>query len=355
MNGRGPGVSFAVCCYNSASRLPRTLKHLAEQHVPPGTEWEVIIINNGSTDRTAEVARERWPADAPAPLRVVDEPRPGQAHARLRAFEEAQFDIVSFIDDDNWVASDWLEKVFAIMKAHPTVAALGGLNQPASDAPLPWWFEMQQHSYAVGPQSSVVGDVTDVKPRLCGAGLSIRKSAFQDLCAKGFRFILPGRERESLTASEDYELCYALVLAGWRLWYEPALRMQHYLPAHRLQWSYLRRLSRSTSRSGVLLDPYLFAIGKRDERVVHPLLRCWISKVIVSTVRLFGRLLLLPFNWPREGNQNLLMIECLIGRIGGLLSWRPRYVKHIETIREALWRKTKHEEFDLAEPDTVAR
>ncbi len=51
------GVSVVVCCYNSAPRLPETLMHLFAQIVNPDIKWEIIIINNASTDDTLEVAQ----------------------------------------------------------------------------------------------------------------------------------------------------------------------------------------------------------------------------------------------------------------------------------------------------------
>src|SRR5690348_8092021 len=71
------GISVVICTYNGAERLPQTLAHLAAQEDTGTIAWEVLVVDNASTDDTAEVARRCWPADAPAPLRVVGEPRMG--------------------------------------------------------------------------------------------------------------------------------------------------------------------------------------------------------------------------------------------------------------------------------------
>ena len=54
------GVSVIVCCYNSAERLPETLKYLSMQNVPENMPWEIIIVDNNSTDSTNDVAMEIW-------------------------------------------------------------------------------------------------------------------------------------------------------------------------------------------------------------------------------------------------------------------------------------------------------
>jgi glycosyltransferase involved in cell wall biosynthesis len=117
------GVSAVICCHNSARRLPQTLRHLAAQLVPEKIDWEVIVVDNASTDRTADVARANWPRDARTPIRVVLEPGIGLSNARKRGFLEARHNIVSFIDDDNWVCPEWIELVSNIMTNHPDIAA----------------------------------------------------------------------------------------------------------------------------------------------------------------------------------------------------------------------------------------
>lgn len=55
------GVSVVICCYNSTSRLEATLSHLARQRITQQLDWEVIIVDNGSDDATAELAYRLWP------------------------------------------------------------------------------------------------------------------------------------------------------------------------------------------------------------------------------------------------------------------------------------------------------
>ncbi len=54
------GVSVIICCYNSSSRIIPTLQNLVKQRVPNHIPWEVIVVNNASTDNTGEVAKETW-------------------------------------------------------------------------------------------------------------------------------------------------------------------------------------------------------------------------------------------------------------------------------------------------------
>src|SRR5579885_2338760 len=83
------GVSVVICCHNSERLLPRTLECLKSQIVDPSLRWELLIVNNASSDGTADAARRCWGERAPVPLRIVDEPRLGLSYARERALHEA--------------------------------------------------------------------------------------------------------------------------------------------------------------------------------------------------------------------------------------------------------------------------
>ena len=185
LNSASPIVSVVICCYNSAERLPQTLAHLANQVVTPETRWEVVIVDNASTDGTVAVANA-WPTAARAPLRVVSEPRLGVGYARARGIEEARGEIISFVDDDNWLCPIWVQTVCDVMRSHPEVAALGGIIEPAFETARPDWFGPVAYLYATGPDGEPSGDVTGVH-MLCGAGLSVRRAALADVRDKGFR------------------------------------------------------------------------------------------------------------------------------------------------------------------------
>jgi len=80
------GVSIVICCHNSARLLPKTLSHLKRQRVPDGLSWEVVIVDNASTDDTGRIARGCWAEGGPVCLRVIREPRLGLSYARERGF-----------------------------------------------------------------------------------------------------------------------------------------------------------------------------------------------------------------------------------------------------------------------------
>ena len=111
------GFSVLVTSWNGASRLPAALAAIAAQRAPSDLAWEVVVVDNASTDGTAELARRSWPRNAPAPIRVVTEPTPGVLHANLRGLSEVRFALVGLVNDDNRPEPGWLRSAAESLRA----------------------------------------------------------------------------------------------------------------------------------------------------------------------------------------------------------------------------------------------
>ena len=255
------GVSVIICCYNSAARLPETLKHLARQVIPSSMAWEVIVVNNASTDDTTEIVRKLWQeAGNPAELRIVDEWKPGLSHAREAGVSNARYELVIFVDDDNWLAADYLKIVSELFSRIPQIGVLGGEITAAFEEPPPNWFFRMQSAFAVEPQGKESGDITDYKLHLAGAGMAIRKSAYEQLERRKFQFVLSDRRQKELTSGGDTELCMALVLLGYRVWYDSRLRLVHFMPKARLSRIHMLQVVRGAEASFPVIACYEAAI-----------------------------------------------------------------------------------------------
>src|SRR5260221_5749528 len=91
-------ISVVVPTYNRAETFRETLRHLAQQELDP-TEYEVVVVDDGSSDHTRAVV-EDWIARAPCRLRYIYQSNHGPGHAYNRAFEAAEAPIVLLIADD---------------------------------------------------------------------------------------------------------------------------------------------------------------------------------------------------------------------------------------------------------------
>lgn len=257
-NTNSAGITLLLCGYNSAGRLPATLRALAALAAPASFfDIELLVVDNASTDNTTAVAQHTLAELQPFfPYEVLHEPRAGKSHALEQGFARARYRYVCIVDDDNWLSPDYLNLAWDIMEGNPTIGALGGMGEPVCEVTPPAWFAHFAANYAADRQATQSGDITDHPGYVYGAGSVIRRAAWRRVQEAGFRSLLTGRNGSSLASGEDNEMCFAFALAGYRIWYEERLRFRHFIPAKRLTWEYVRRLYQGNADSEVNLRPY---------------------------------------------------------------------------------------------------
>jgi glycosyltransferase involved in cell wall biosynthesis len=259
------GIEVAICTHNGAGRLQAVFRALSAQTLDAG-RWSVLVVDNASTDGTGESARRSWPR-ADVALRVLQEPRPGVRMARQRALAEASRELICFCDDDNLLAPDYLEQAVKAMEGIPLAGILGGRGEPEGELPLPEWFGAAAPGYAVGPQGEAEGRIPDSRGHVYGAGMVVRRSAWEQTIRGGFEMRLLGREGSSLTAGEDNEICLMMLLMGWQVHYTPRLVFRHLIPARRLDEGYCRALYRGFGEAAAVLNAYRdFLLGRATSR-----------------------------------------------------------------------------------------
>lgn len=258
------GVSLIICTYNGAKRLPDTINYVNNLAVDPAIPWEFILIDNASDDGSGQIACDSW--NRPEPIRIVVENQKGLIHARYRGILEARYEYISFIDDDNWIDPSWINHIYRIFREHPEVGICGSLNDGAFETDPPEWAEKILGAYAIGSQSQETGDITEKKGYVWGAGMSLRKSAFEQLLHAGFNSMLTGRKGKNLAAGEDAELGFAFRLAGWKVWYDESLKLRHYIPASRFEWNYVVKMYDGFGKSHAIFEIYKLVLKDKAYR-----------------------------------------------------------------------------------------
>jgi len=122
-----PRFTVVVPAHNEADGLAATLTALAAQDVDAA--YEVLVVDNASTDATAAIARAHG-------ARVVPEPRRGVCQARQTGVDVAHGEIIASTDADTVVPPDWLRRLDADLRADPALVAVAG---PCRYADPPWW------------------------------------------------------------------------------------------------------------------------------------------------------------------------------------------------------------------------
>jgi glycosyltransferase involved in cell wall biosynthesis len=246
------GVSIIICTYNGEKRLPKTLDNIVTQIST--IAFELIVIDNNSNDGT-EVFVKDYLKESNIEWKLVSEPKAGLSHARWRGIEEAKHELVLFCDDDNHLANDYIETGAKLFCENSNLGVLGGAGSPQFESKKPNWFDEFAHTYAVGSLCKEPG----IQPKGSwhyGAACFFRKSALMQLKSIGFTSVLSDRKGGDLSSGGDVELCYAVQLLGFDLAFEPALKFDHFIEAHRLHWEYYLKLNRGIATSFPLLESY---------------------------------------------------------------------------------------------------
>ena len=234
-------VTVLICTLNRQRLLGATLDSLAAMTVPADIRWNVIVVDNNSTDATrAEV--ERRMRGFPAPLRWIFESRQGKAYALNTGIAASTAAVIAFTDDDVHVAPDWLERAIRPLIDRPELDYTGGPVLPAWQAVPPRWINGNPGVLwgpiallDYGPEPFIFEERRRIA---MGVNMAVRRALIDRV--GGFH---PGLERkgQSLMGQGQAEFFFRTRRAGARGCYVPTMRVRHHVPAERLTRRYYRR------------------------------------------------------------------------------------------------------------------
>jgi glycosyltransferase involved in cell wall biosynthesis len=280
------GVSVIICCYNSVSRLPKTLLNLANQ-INVRFDWEVLIVNNNSTDCTTEVAYAEWRKyEVNCPLTIIDEVVPGLSNARRRGVQHAKYDYILFCDDDNWLDNNYLQIGYDFLLNNPQCGIVGGWSTAVSSTEFPPWFETQQFCFAVGRPYSHTRDIT-ADGQVWGAGMFTRRKVLNIVFDKSFPFLCSDRKGNMIMSGGDDEICMRVALLGLKLYHHEELHFIHEIPAGRLTESYLDLLYAGFAFSAPIFMHYQILNKVKNMNVIDK-----ITLFVLHLVKLLSTLLI---------------------------------------------------------------
>jgi glucosyl-dolichyl phosphate glucuronosyltransferase len=227
-------VTVILCTFNRCSLLPDALESIAVSSMPEGTDWEVLVVDNNSSDHTHEVV-DSFIARYPGRFRYLFEPNPGKSYALNAGISSAQGKVLAFVDDDVTVAEEWLEKLTSPVQTNDWAGA-GGRVLPEWTQAVPEW--LAKESWAIagplvyfdrGSESSVLNETP------VGTNMAFQKRVFERY--GGFRVDL-GPSPHNEIRNEDSEFVRRLFAGGERLYYEPRAIVYHPVTEERLTKKY---------------------------------------------------------------------------------------------------------------------
>jgi glycosyltransferase involved in cell wall biosynthesis len=249
-------LSVVLCTYNRAAELEKTLAALAAQHVPADVRWELVLVNNNSTDATEAVCR-RFAEHAPMPVTYVFEPEQGLSKARNTGVATARGTVVAFTDDDVSPEPDWVATLTTIME-DTKLDGVGGRVIPVWPAPPPAWLDLHLRFRLALLESmdrrvAILDDETRATGiRIYGANMAFRRQVFTDI---GSFLTTLSAKGDKLYRGGDTEFVRRAVGAGKTIVYEPRLVVRHRIPPGRMTRRYFRKWAFDSGEGHALTNP----------------------------------------------------------------------------------------------------
>ncbi|MFZ3215818.1 MAG: glycosyltransferase family 2 protein [Candidatus Acidiferrales bacterium] len=229
-------ITVILCTFNRCERLEKALESVAHSTVPDPVEWEVLVVDNNSTDQTPAVVKgfcQRYPGR----FRYLFEPHPGKSRALNAGVRDARGSVLAFTDDDVVVEPTWLQNLTMPLTQGECVGIAGRILPEQGFSP-PRWIPLADRD-ALAPLAIFNPDreAGPLNTSPYGANMAFQRSVFEKY--GGFRTDLgPEPGSGNPQKSEDSEFGQRLLAAGEPLRYEPAAVVYHAVTPNRIQKKY---------------------------------------------------------------------------------------------------------------------
>lgn len=231
-----PFLSIIICTYNRADYLRDTLESLLDT-TADAASFEVLIIDNNSTDDTKAVAEKVKQSHTEISIRYATETNQGLSHARNRGISEAAGDVLLFLDDDIAARSDFIPAWISFFRENPDASGGGGKIHVHFDDPRPRWMS---HFLLPLLGHHDLGNAIKKYPANkypFGGNMAFRKEIFEQYGT--FNTDL-GRKGKKLMASEEKEF-YRRLRDSQDIYYLPHAFIYHRVNKQRLTKSYIKK------------------------------------------------------------------------------------------------------------------
>ena len=239
-------LSVVICTYNRGKYLPMVLDSLRAQQFPLDA-FEIILVDNNSTDTTGDIIRTYQQENPSLPLNYLVEYNQGISYARNRGVTEAKGDVIVFIDDDETVEPDFLRGVDDFFTRYPDAGISAGPVIPVYETREPHWLShftrrLVTGEYRKGNRVKLLSpkDYPGTGHACFRRALFLRYGAFDTNL---------GRKGNSLMGAEDKDFFLRLMNGGERCYYLPAAKIYHHIPDSKLTGAHFRRLTYAIGRS----------------------------------------------------------------------------------------------------------
>jgi glycosyltransferase involved in cell wall biosynthesis len=243
-------ISVSICTWNRAKLLDNALNKMGNLNIPKDVDWELLIINNNSTDCTDEVVVKH---STNLPIKYLLEPQPGKSFALNKAIENAEGDYMLWTDDDALVDSDWINAYCEAFRARKDIAIFGGPVQAKFEGNPPKWINVVEEKIPFVYSILECKDgATELTPDNLPYGINFairmseqRKYHFDERL---------GPRPNSALRMEEWELMRKMLSDGAKGVWVPEALVTHHIPQNRISLAYVRDYCRGWGEYLAMLD-----------------------------------------------------------------------------------------------------
>lgn len=240
-------ITIIICCYNGARRIVRVLDNIYSQESGKQFIKEILFVDNHSTDNIRQIIDSYKKRDLPFPLNYIYEENPGLSNARKAGVDACNTSWIAFLDDDNFIASDWIIHIVDYIDRHPNVGVFNGAVIPYTTfertADEEKKLKASLKALACTHYSCDNLKKTPLSPfrNPIGAGMVIRTEPLKKLSHVGW-LSSAGRTQENLTSGEDGEMAFYVKRQGYDFGFSSQAILYHEISRNRLEDQYLKRI-----------------------------------------------------------------------------------------------------------------
>ena len=235
--GAEPILTLLVCTYNRADDLADLLQTALSQQTDGTFTYEVLVVDNNSTDGTRRVVDE-FVARGHTNLRYLFEPRQGKSHALNTGLDAIRTPLYTIADDDFVLPPEWVQRIVDVFRSRPDVSFVSGKVLPYWQSTVPSWLSQDHWSaVALADYGDREFEASSRNP-VCLLACSFRLA---DVRAAGGYAAALGVSARQVGGVEDLEILQRLWKSGHRGVYVPTISFQHKVGASRLTKRYHRR------------------------------------------------------------------------------------------------------------------
>jgi glycosyltransferase involved in cell wall biosynthesis len=238
-------IAVVICTYNRSAYIKDAMESLYNQTLPRDA-YEVIVVNNNSTDNTQQVCETFIASHADGHLYYFNESRQGASFARNKGAALARSPLLCFMDDDAIADKDYLERIVTFFEQHPDAGGLGGRIIPRYIPREPEW--MSHYVSSLVGHFHYSNGISIFAPNKypLESNMIIRKADFDAI--GGFSTALPGVVGTLRIGGEGKDFFFRLKALGRVIYYDPAVRVQHVVETVKLTREYMYRVASGIGR-----------------------------------------------------------------------------------------------------------